>query len=171
MRFLPGTSLAALAMLTLGSLVASGCAQVGELKARKAFKAANQAYQAQDYKKAATLYEETIEAAPESQQAHQAYFFLGNCYDNLWKPSKRGEGENECCEREPPHAGPTLSVGLTPATKPRPGASRARYSPGEKFTVASKLPPASIVARATARQRLPSKRWIATVAPGKSGRA
>jgi tetratricopeptide (TPR) repeat protein len=95
MRFLPGASLAMLAMLTLGSLVASGCAQVGELKARKSFKAANAAYQAQEYKKAATLYEETIQAAPESQQAHQAYFFLGNCYDNLWKPSKRGEAEND----------------------------------------------------------------------------
>ena len=46
MRFLPGASLAMLAMLTLGSLVASGCAQVGELKARKSFKAANTAYQA-----------------------------------------------------------------------------------------------------------------------------
>ena len=95
MRFLPGASLAMLAMLTLGSLVLSGCAQVGELKARKSFKAANAAYQAQDYKKAAEFYAETIQAAPESQQAHQAYFFLGNCYDNLWKPSKRGEAEND----------------------------------------------------------------------------
>ncbi len=95
MRFLPGASLALLAMLTLGSFVTSGCAQVGELKARKQFKAANQAYQAQEYKRAATLYEETIQAGPETQQAHQAYFFLGNCYDNLWKPSKRGEAEND----------------------------------------------------------------------------
>ncbi len=95
MRFLPGASLAVLAMLTLGSFVTSGCAQVGELKARKSFKAANQAYQAQEYKRAATLYEETIEAGPTTQQAHQAYFFLGNCYDNLWKPSKRGEAEND----------------------------------------------------------------------------
>jgi tetratricopeptide (TPR) repeat protein len=95
MRFLPGASLAMLAMLTLGSVVAAGCAQVGELKARKSFKAANAAYQAQDYRKAAQLYDETIQAAPETQQAHQAYFFLGNCYDNLWKPSKRGEAEND----------------------------------------------------------------------------
>ena len=43
-----------------GSFVASGCAQVGELKARKSFKAANTAYQAQDYKKAAESYDETI---------------------------------------------------------------------------------------------------------------
>ena len=82
-------------MLALGSIVASACAQVGELKARKAFKAANQAYQAQDYKRASTLYEETIQAAPDSQQAHQALFFLGNCYDNLWKPSRKGEADND----------------------------------------------------------------------------
>jgi len=95
MRVLPGASAAVLAMLTLGSVAASGCAQVGELKARKQFKAANTAYQAQEYKRAAGLYEETIEAAPDSEQAHQAYFFLANCYDNLWKPSKKGEADND----------------------------------------------------------------------------
>ena len=94
MRSLTGASLAAVAMLALGSF-ASGCSQVGELKARKAYKAANQAYQAQDYKRASELYEETIQAAPESQQARQAYFFLGNSYDNLWKPSKKGEPDND----------------------------------------------------------------------------
>jgi len=95
MRCLPGASLAVLAMLTLGSFATSGCAQVGELKARKSFKAANQAYQAQDYKRAAELYEETVQAAPETQPAKQALFFLGNCYDQLWKPSKKGEADND----------------------------------------------------------------------------
>jgi tetratricopeptide (TPR) repeat protein len=94
MRSLTGASLAVVAMLALGSLV-SACGQVGELKARKAYKAANQAYQTQDYKKASELYEETIQAAPESQQAKQAYFFLGNSYDNQWKPSKKGEPDND----------------------------------------------------------------------------
>jgi tetratricopeptide (TPR) repeat protein len=96
MRSLSGASRAAVAvvaMLTLGALAA--CTQVGELKARKAYKAANQAYQSQDYKKAAELYEEVIQAAPESQQGHQAYFFLGNSYDNLYKPSKKGEADND----------------------------------------------------------------------------
>jgi tetratricopeptide (TPR) repeat protein len=94
MRSLSGASLAVAAMLALGSLT-SACSQVGELKARKAYKAANQAYQAQDYKRASELYEETIQAAPASQQAKQALFFLGNSYDNLWKPSKKGEPEND----------------------------------------------------------------------------
>jgi tetratricopeptide (TPR) repeat protein len=95
MRLLPGASLVVLAMLAVGSFTSSGCAQVGELKARKAFKAANQAYQAQDYKHASSLYEEAIEAAPETQPAKQSLFFLANCYDQLWKPSKKGEAEND----------------------------------------------------------------------------
>jgi tetratricopeptide (TPR) repeat protein len=95
MRLLPGASLVVLAMLAVGSFASSGCAQVSELKARKAFKAANQAYQAQDYKKASSLYEEAIEAAPTTQPAKQSLFFLGNCYDQLWKPSKKGEADND----------------------------------------------------------------------------
>src|SRR5439155_19221664 len=95
MRSLSGASLAVAAMLALGSVTSAACSQVGELKARKAYKSANQAYQAQDYKRASELYEETIQAAPESQQARQAYFFLGNSYDNLWKPSRKGEADND----------------------------------------------------------------------------
>src|SRR5215475_9865051 len=48
MRSVSGASLAAVAMLTLGSFAAA-CGQVNVIKARKAFKAANQSYQAQDY--------------------------------------------------------------------------------------------------------------------------
>jgi tetratricopeptide (TPR) repeat protein len=61
----------------------------------KAFKSANQAYQAQDYKKASQLYEEAIQAAPDTKPARQSYFFLGNSYDNLYKPSKKGEADND----------------------------------------------------------------------------
>ena len=97
MRSLSGASRSVVAMLALGSLATTmaACSQVGELKARKSYKAANQAYQSQDYKKAAELYEEVIQAAPETQPAHQAYFFLGNSYDNLYKPSKKGDAEND----------------------------------------------------------------------------
>jgi tetratricopeptide (TPR) repeat protein len=91
MRSLSGASLACVAMLALGSLTA-GCAKVGEIKAKKAFKAANQAYQAQDYKKAAEYYEEAVAADP---NLDAAYFFLGNSYDNLYKPSKKGDAAND----------------------------------------------------------------------------
>src|SRR5215208_2629099 len=93
MRSLSGASLAFAAVLALGSLASTaGCAKVGEIKAKKAFKAANQAYQGQDYKKAADLYEEAVAADP---NLNSAYFFLGNSYDNQYKPSKKGEADND----------------------------------------------------------------------------
>src|SRR4051812_19800112 len=75
MRSLSGASLAVVATLTLGSF-AVGCGQVNVIKARKAFKAANQSYQAQDYKKAAESYEEAITADPNNPDIQSAYFFL-----------------------------------------------------------------------------------------------
>jgi len=93
MRSLSGASLAVAAMLALGSLTSTvGCAKVSEIKAKKAFKSANQAYQQQDYKKAADLYEETVAADP---NLDSAYFFLGNSYDNQYKPSKKGDAAND----------------------------------------------------------------------------
>jgi tetratricopeptide (TPR) repeat protein len=93
MRSLSGASLACAAVLAMGSLASTaGCAKVGEIKAKKAFKAANQAYQGQDYKKAADLYEETVGADP---NLNSAYFFLGNSYDNQYKPSRKGEAAND----------------------------------------------------------------------------
>jgi tetratricopeptide (TPR) repeat protein len=90
MRFLSGTSLSTLALAVVLSTV--GCGRVGQLKAMKAFKSANQAYQQQDYKRASDLYEEAVGADP---NLAQAYFFLGNSYDNQFKPSKKGEAEND----------------------------------------------------------------------------
>ena len=61
MRSLSGAS------LTLGSLglaATIGCSQVGMVQARRDFKAANAAYQQQDYKKAAELYEQTLKRGP-----------------------------------------------------------------------------------------------------------
>src|ERR1044071_4588446 len=88
MRALSGASLA-IAMLALSSV---GCAQVGVVQAQRSFKAANAAYQQQDYKKAADLYEEAIKENP---NLNSAYFFLGNSYDNQFKPSRRGEPAND----------------------------------------------------------------------------
>jgi tetratricopeptide (TPR) repeat protein len=72
------------------SLVA--CSQVGKLNAKRAFKDANGLYQQQEYKKAAAMYEEAIAEDPEIEYAR---FFLANSYDNLYKPSRKGEAEND----------------------------------------------------------------------------
>jgi len=87
-----GASLAVIAMLTLGTIVSSACSQVGVVQARRSFKAANAEYQAQNYAKASQLYEEALKSDP---SLSQAYFFLGNSYDQQWKPSRRGEPAND----------------------------------------------------------------------------
>ena len=79
----------------IAAVAVSACSQLGNLQARKAFKDANTMYQAQNYREAATKYEEAIAAAPESPEAVTAYFFLGNSYDNLYKPARKGEAEND----------------------------------------------------------------------------
>jgi tetratricopeptide (TPR) repeat protein len=93
---LPRAATAALAAtLGVATVVAAGCGQVSQLKGRKAYKDANQAYQAQDYKKAADLYQTTVEADPDTPELTPAYFFLANSLDNLYKPSKKGEAAND----------------------------------------------------------------------------
>jgi tetratricopeptide (TPR) repeat protein len=85
------------ARLTIAALVilsSFGCAKFNELKGMKAYKAANVAYQAQDYKTAADLYEQAIAAEPNLAYG-EPYFFLGNSYDNLYKPSRKGEPDND----------------------------------------------------------------------------
>lgn len=76
------------------SLVTVGCGKYSfaSLKAKKAFQDANALYQQQDYKRAAEKYEEVLQTDP---GLVTAYFFLGNSYDNLYKPSRVGETEND----------------------------------------------------------------------------
>lgn len=83
----------ALLILVIGlALSVTACEQVGKFQAKKAFKEANTLYQQQEYKRAAERYEEAVTADP---ALSVAYFYLGNSYDNLYKPSRRGEVEND----------------------------------------------------------------------------
>ena len=79
-------------VLAAFGLTLAGCTQFGVLKARKAFKEANLLYQQQDYKRAAEKYEEVVANDPAMSTA---YFYLANSYDNLYKPSRKGEAEND----------------------------------------------------------------------------
>ena len=66
-----------------------------------AFKDANTFYQQQDYKAAAEKYEETLAACRGSDSTCTeprlvaAYFFLGNSYDNQYRPARKGEPNND----------------------------------------------------------------------------
>ena len=73
-------------------LAAAGCGQVRMLQARMALKDGHTAYQQQDYRGAVEAYEKAI-AADETQT--EAYFYLGNSYDNQYRPTRRGEPAND----------------------------------------------------------------------------
>jgi len=70
----------------------AGCGWYGRLQARKSFKEANVLYQQQDYKRAAEHYENVLKADP---NLTAAYFYLANSYDQLYKPARAGEAEND----------------------------------------------------------------------------
>jgi tetratricopeptide (TPR) repeat protein len=74
------------------ALVASGCSQIGVLKGQMALKEANTEYQRQRYREAAAKYEEAVVANPD---LGDAYFYLGNSYDNQYRPARRGEATND----------------------------------------------------------------------------
>jgi tetratricopeptide (TPR) repeat protein len=87
--------------LVLGlSMAAAGCGKysIGTLKAIKAFKDGNLAYAQKDWKKAVEKYEEVVQhedAFVQVPQLTTAYFFLGNSYDQLYKPAKQGDATND----------------------------------------------------------------------------
>jgi tetratricopeptide (TPR) repeat protein len=86
---------ATVAALVLGlSVATAGCGRfaLSALKAKKAYKEANEAYKGQDWKKAADSYEYALSNDP---SIVAAYFFLGNSYDNLYKPTRAGEAAND----------------------------------------------------------------------------
>jgi tetratricopeptide (TPR) repeat protein len=81
-----------MAAMVLVAAAAAGCGQVGVLKGQLAFKDANQLYQRQDYEGAAARYEEAVAENPE---LFDAYFFLANSYDQQYRPTRRGEADND----------------------------------------------------------------------------
>ena len=95
------TASVAVAVLAIGlSAATAGCGKYSfnNLKAMKAFKEANDHYRGSRWREAADRYEAVIAANPNTEAAPDflaAYFFLGNSYDNLWKPARKGEPEND----------------------------------------------------------------------------
>jgi tetratricopeptide (TPR) repeat protein len=83
------------AALVMG--VAIGTAGCGKyslkaLKAQKAYKEANDLYKASDWKGAAAKYEYVLQQDPNRTEV---YFYLGNSYDNAYKPARAGEAQND----------------------------------------------------------------------------
>jgi tetratricopeptide (TPR) repeat protein len=89
-RLVTRAAFAAAAVVAL--LIVPACGKVSQLQALKSLKAANQNYKAGDYKAAASLYQQAVDADPNQAVA---YFYLANSYDQLYKPSKKGEKDND----------------------------------------------------------------------------
>jgi tetratricopeptide (TPR) repeat protein len=76
-------------------LAVTGCGQIANLQARMAFREANGLYQGQDWKAAAEKYEEVLALNPTDPQLLTSYFFLGNSYDNQFKPGRENDPAND----------------------------------------------------------------------------
>src|SRR6266567_2464314 len=93
-------SAATVALVCGLGLATAGCGKYsyGTLKAIKAFKDGNLAYGQKDWRKAAADYERVVQnedAFARYPQLATAYFFLGNSYDQLYKPAKQGDPTND----------------------------------------------------------------------------
>jgi tetratricopeptide (TPR) repeat protein len=76
------------------SVGAAGCGKysISNIRSLKAFQDANALYKKGEYSRAAARYTDAVTLNPD---LGFAYFFLGNSYDNLYKPGRRGEPEND----------------------------------------------------------------------------
>jgi tetratricopeptide (TPR) repeat protein len=92
-RFRP-VSVAFVIAILGASLAAGGCGQYSfrALKAKKNYREANDLYKASKWEGAAEHYEI---AAANDPTLPGVYFFLGNSYDNMYKPSRQGEPDND----------------------------------------------------------------------------
>lgn len=87
-----------MAVLVVGlALMTAACGRYSwsSLRSAKAFKDGVELYQKADYKAAIPVLEQSIAYNPDFQFAGFAYFYLGNSYDNLYRPARRGEPEND----------------------------------------------------------------------------
>ncbi len=76
------------------SLAAAACGKysISNIRSLKAFQDGTDAYNRKDFAGAAEAYARAIEHNPENGFA---YFFLGNSNDNLFKPARKGDPEND----------------------------------------------------------------------------
>lgn len=82
------------AVALLVTVAAAGCGKysISNIRSLKAFQDANSLYSRQDYRAAIERYQDAVKYNPD---LGYAYFFLGNSYDMLYKPTRRGEAEND----------------------------------------------------------------------------
>ena len=87
-------TMTAAAIVVAMGIGTAGCGRysIGSLRAQKAYKDANELYKGSDWKDAAAKYEYVLQQDPSRTEV---YFFLANSYDNAYRPSRKGEAEND----------------------------------------------------------------------------
>ena len=96
-------SSAALALVLGLGVAFAGCGKMNEVRAMKAFKDGNKLYASNDYREAAQKYEEAISLDPDdnirscgpSGSPGCMHFYLANSYDNIYRPTRKGEPNND----------------------------------------------------------------------------
>ena len=94
MRF----SAAYLALFVGLSVTLAGCGYFNQVRAMKAFKDGNKAYAASDWRVAINKYEEASQLTANDTSCEWCpaiYFYLGNSYDNMYRPARKGEPAND----------------------------------------------------------------------------
>ena len=92
------SSAAYLALVVGLSVTLAGCGYISQVRAMKAFKDGNKAYASSDWRAAVEKYQEAADmtaADPACEWCPAIYFYLGNSYDNLYRPARKGEPEND----------------------------------------------------------------------------
>src|SRR5436189_2426287 len=93
-------SVASVALVLGLGVATAGCGKysLGTVRAFKAFKDANTYYSQKDFKRAAERYEEVVsheDAIQAEPKLATAYFFLAHSYDQMYKPAKQGDAQND----------------------------------------------------------------------------
>jgi len=83
----------AVLVVALG-MATAGCGKysISNIRSLMAFQDGNNLYRKAEYKAAIEHYEQAVQHNPD---LGFAYFFLGNSYDNLYKPAKKGQPDND----------------------------------------------------------------------------
>jgi tetratricopeptide (TPR) repeat protein len=99
MRKVSSAAGAVIVVAALGA-TAAGCGQISMLKAKMAFKDANTLYAGENWESAARRYEEAVaegctDAGCQPAEIAYSYFFLGNSYDNMYRPNRKDDAANQ----------------------------------------------------------------------------
>jgi tetratricopeptide (TPR) repeat protein len=82
-----------LGLVLLLPLLVGGC---GKLRAKQAFRDGSKAYKEENYKKARDSYQKAVELDPNFSEA---YFYLGSCWQSMYRPGKETEENKQNLER------------------------------------------------------------------------